>query len=170
MVVAEPIARTPAVAGVAAMVGSCHDVEVEPRPRVLPDKVSVGGWAEEAVVVVVEVSSNGLVVEPHRASERREVVDRSLVEADVLREERLIHWEKRVPQPGGHRQAEAYPPKDGQERSQEEVVVVVAYRRKVAVDKVAVGWASQGAEARYQRGVGVQYPVANLLFDLRNRK
>ena len=73
-----------------------------------------------------------------------------MVGADVLREEQSVHWDKRVPQPGGHQQAEAYPPKDGQEKSQEEVVVVVAYRRKVvAVDKVAVGSASQGAEAQH---------------------
>ena len=77
----------------------------------------------------------------------------------------MIHWEKRVPQPGGHQRAEAYPPGyEGQGKSREEVVAVVAYRRKVAVDNVAVGWASRGAEARYQRGVDVPYPVANFLF------
>jgi hypothetical protein len=110
----------------------------------------VGGWAEEAVAVVVGVSSNGPVGGRHLASERREVVDHSLVATVVLREEQSVHWDKKVPQPGGHQQAVAYPPKDGQEKSQEEVVVVVvAYRRKVAVDKVAVGWASQGAEAQH---------------------
>jgi hypothetical protein len=109
----------------------------------------VGGWAEEAVAVVVGVSSNGLVGGRHLASERREVVDRSLVAADALREEQSVHWDKRVPQPGERQQAVAYPPKDGQEKSQEVVVVVVAYRRKVAVDKVAVGWVSQGAEAQH---------------------
>ena len=87
----EPIARIPAAAEVVAMVGSYRDVELGPHPRVLADKAWAEGWAEEAVAVVVVVSSNGLVKGRHLASERREVVDRSLAGADVLREERLIH-------------------------------------------------------------------------------
>ena len=44
---------------------------------------------------------------------------------------------------------------------------MVAYRRKVAEDKVAVGLASQHAKAR---GVGARPPVANLLFGPENKQ
>ena len=147
MAVSEPIARVPAAAEVAAMVmDNYRDAAAGPGSRMLPDKAWAGGWA--GVTVGVE-GSNGLLEEYHPASERREAVDRSLVAADVLQEEQLIHWGRRVPQPGGHQQVEAYPPEDGQGTPQEEVVADVADRRKVAVDNVAVGWASQGAEARH---------------------
>jgi len=151
MVVSEPIARVPAAAEVVAMVvvvvDNYRDAAAGPGPRMLPDKAWAGGWAE--VIAVVE-GSNGLVGECHLASGRREAVDRSLVAADVHQEEQLLHWGKRVPQQGGHRQAEASPLEDGsQGNPQEGVVAVGADQRKVGVDNVAVGWASQGAEARH---------------------
>lgn len=148
MAVFEPIARAPAAAEVAAMVmDNFRDAAAGPGSRMLPDKAWAGGWA--GVTAGVE-GSNGLLGEHHLASERRGAVDRSLVAADVLQEEQLVHWGKRVPQLGGHQQAGAYPPKGGPHGNpQEEVVAVVADQRKVAVGNVAVGWASQSAEARH---------------------
>jgi hypothetical protein len=149
MVVSEPIERAPAAAAeVAAMVvDNYRDAAADLRTRVLPDKAWAGDWAE----AIVEVEgSNGLLGERRLASGRREAVDRSLVAADVHQGEQLLHWGKRVPQQGGHRQAEVSPLEDGpQGNPQEGVVAVVADQRKVAVDNVAVGWAPQEAEARH---------------------
>lgn len=148
MAVSEPIARAPAAAKVAAMVvDSYRDAAAGPGPWVLPDKAWAGGWA--GGIVGVE-GLNDLLEECHLVSEQREAVDHSLVAADVLQEEQLVHLGTRVPQPGGHQQAEASPQEDGPQGNPQEVVVAdVADRRKVAVDNVAVGRVSQDVEARH---------------------
>lgn len=112
---------------------------------------------EAAVVVEVTGRVGGLLV-----SQQQEVVDRSLGAADVLQEVQSVRWEKQVLQLGEHQQAEAYPLDGRWSNPQEGAVVVVAYRRQVVADMVAVGVASREVEARH-RGVGARPPVANLL-------
>jgi hypothetical protein len=64
------------------------------------------GRSAEGAVVVAE-ASRGPEEGHHRASERREVVDRSLVEEDVLQEEQSVRWGKQVQLPDERQQVEA---------------------------------------------------------------
>ena len=158
VIAADSTERVPAAVEVAAIADSCRDVAVAPWAS--SDTAWAGGSVEGAVVVV-EV--NGLVGEYLPVSQKQEVVDRILGAADVLQEEQPIRWGKQVLQLGGHQQAEAYPLEDGRWRNlQEGAVAVVAYRREVVADMVAVGLGSREVEARH-RCVGVRPPVANLL-------